>query len=59
MDIISFILRKIFVMGLVFANWRIFDYYYCKAFDTDEVLKDDPKAIALLLGLFAIAMALA
>ena len=59
MDILLAILRKILVMALVFAGWRLFDYFYCKGFDTDEVLKDDPKAIALLLGLFAIAMALA
>ena len=59
MDILFAILRKILVMGLVFAGWRFFDYYYCKAFDTDEILKDSPIAIAILLGLFSIAMALA
>lgn len=59
MDILLAILRKVIFIALVFGAWRIFDVYYCKAFDTDEVLKDDAKAIAILLGLLAIAIALA
>lgn len=59
LTILTVALRKILVMGLVFAGWRFFDYYYCRAFDTDEILKDNPIAVALLLGMFALSMALA
>ena len=52
-------LRKIIFMALLYGGYKVIDNFYFQAFDTDEVIKDDPKAIAVLLGLFAIALALA
>jgi uncharacterized membrane protein YjfL (UPF0719 family) len=45
------------VMLLVF--YLFFDRVIMRGFDTSEVLKDDPKAIATLLAGFAVAVALA
>jgi len=53
------ILRKIIFLVLFFGAWISFDKYYLTAFDTVEVLKNDPKAVAILLGLVSIAAALA
>lgn len=59
MDILLAILRKVIFMILFFVGYRIIDVKYFRAFDTDEIIKDNPIAIAILLGLFALALALA
>lgn len=53
------ILRKVIFMGLLYLGYRLIDAYYFKAFDTDEVIKNDPTAISIILGLFALALAFA
>ena len=50
--------RKVIFAALMFCLFKLADNYYFKAFDTDEELKGNPNAIALLLGLFTIALAL-
>lgn len=57
--ILSAILRKFIFVVLLFAAYEIFDRFILTGFHTPEVLKDDAKAIALLLGLLAVAIALA
>ncbi|MDM7320235.1 MAG: hypothetical protein P3W91_000735 [Fervidobacterium sp.] len=52
------ILRKLIFAVMLFALYKAIDRFEFKAFDTDEVLKDDAKAIAILLGAIAIALAL-
>jgi len=51
--------RKIIFMALLFGAYKVIDNYYFRAFDTDEVLKENPIAISILLGLFAVALAFA
>jgi hypothetical protein len=53
------ILRKVVFMALLFGGYKVIDNYYFKAFDTDQVIKEHPVAIAILLGMFFIALALA
>lgn len=50
-------LRKVIFALILFALFKLADNYYFKAFDTDEELKGNPNAIAILLGLFSIALA--
>lgn len=57
--ILTAIARKILFMGLLFGAYRVIDIFYFKAFDTDVELKGNPNAIAIMLGLFAIALAFA
>lgn len=59
MDILLAILRKVIFMILFFVGYRIIDVIYFRAFDTDEIIKDNPLAVAILLGMFCIALALA
>jgi len=58
-DIIIAILRKVIFMALLFGGYKIIDNRYFKAFDTDEVIKENPIAVSILLGMFFIALALA
>lgn len=57
--ILTAILRKIIFMALLFGAYKVIDNWYFKAFDTDEVLKENPIAISILLGLFALSLAFA
>ena len=59
MDILVAILRKLIFIALLLGTYELIDRFLLKAFDTAQVIKDDPKAIALLLGLLACAIALA
>lgn len=59
MDILLAILRKVIFIALFFGAYRIIDVKYFRAFDTDEIIKDNPIAVAILLGMFCIALALA
>lgn len=51
--------RKVIFMLLLYGAYRLIDKYYFKAFDTDELIKENPIAVAILLGLFTISLALA
>jgi hypothetical protein len=53
------VFRKILFMALLFGAYKAIDNFYFKAFDTDVVIKENPIAISILLGLFFIALALA
>lgn len=57
--VLTAILRKIIFMALLFGGYKIIDNYYFRAFDTDEIIKENPVAISILLGLFFVALALA
>ena len=58
-DIIIAILRKIVFVALLWGCFKVIDNFYFKAFDTDEVIKENPIAVSILLGMFFIALALA
>lgn len=53
------ILRKVIFMGLVFGWFKVVDNYYLKSFDTDVEIGKNPIAIAIVVGLFFVALALA
>ncbi|MGD0012921.1 MAG: hypothetical protein ABSD56_00635 [Bryobacteraceae bacterium] len=53
------ILRKVIFIVLLLISYEVIDRGFLGGFDTATVLKNDPKAIALLLGLLAVAVALA
>jgi hypothetical protein len=57
--IFTAIARKLIFVVLLFGSYEIFDHFMLHGFSTPEVLKNDAKAIALLLGLLAVAVALA
>jgi|GEM_PF-1886332 hypothetical protein len=57
--ILTSVFRKILFMALLFGAYKAIDNYYFKAFDTDVVIKENPIAISILLGLFFISLALA
>jgi len=57
--ILTSIVRKVVFMVILFGGYEIIDNFYFKAFDTDEIIKENPIAISLLLGLIFIALALA
>lgn len=57
--ILTAMLRKVIFMGLLFGAWRFVDIFYFRAFDTDVVLKENPIAISILLGLMFLSLALA
>jgi hypothetical protein len=57
--ILTAIGRKVLFMFLVFGAWKLVDNFYFKAFDTDEVIKENPIAVAILLGLFILSLAFA
>ncbi len=52
------VLRKAVFIGLLYITYRLIDRFELGGFNTPEVLKDDPKAIAVLLGLLSVAVAL-
>lgn len=53
------VIRKLIFMLLLFVSYVVFDSTILRGFDTREVLKDDPKALAILLAGFCIALAYA
>ncbi len=53
------IARKIIFMALLFGAYKVIDNYYFRAFDTDELIKENSIAVAILLGMFFISLALA
>jgi len=53
------ILRKVIFIALLLVTYVVIDRGLLNNFNTAEVLKDDAKAISVLLGLFALAVALA
>jgi len=57
--ILTAIARKVIFMALLFGAYKFIDNFYFKAFDTDVVIKENPIAISILLGLFAVALAFA
>jgi hypothetical protein len=57
--ILMAILRKVIFMALLFGAYKAIDNYYFKSFDTDVVIKENPIAISILLGLFAVSLAFA
>jgi hypothetical protein len=59
MDILLAVLRKLIFIALLFGGWIFIDRFYLTGFKIEEVLKDDQKAIAILLGLLAVALAIA
>lgn len=50
--------RKMIFVLLLWISYKLFDKFELKGFDTCELLKQDSKAVALLLGLLSIAIAL-
>ncbi len=57
-DIFVAILRKALFTALLYGAYVFIDRLELAAFNTAELLKNDPKAAALLLGLLSIAIAL-
>lgn len=53
------ILRKVIFMALLFGAYKAIDKWYFRAFDTDVEIGKNPISIAILLGLFALALAFA
>ena len=58
-DVLLAIGRKVIFAILVVVGFILFDKFYLKGFNTWEVIKSDPKAIALLLAGFIISLAFA
>jgi hypothetical protein len=58
-DVLLAIGRKVVFAVLVVGGFILFDKYYLKGFNTWEVLKNDPKAIAILLAGFIVSLAFA
>jgi len=44
---------------MVVGGLILFDKFYLTGFDTWEVIKDDPKAVSLFLGLLALSISFA
>lgn len=57
--ILTAVIRKLLFILVLLGTYLVFDRLLLRGFNTPEVLKDDPKAIAVLLGLLAVAVALA
>ena len=53
------LVRKTITIGIVAGGIYLVDKRYLKTIDIIEVLKNAPNALAILLGLFAVAFALA
>lgn len=58
-DVLLAVGRKVVFAVLVVVGLILFDKYYLKGFDTWEVIKSDPKAIAILLAGFVVGLAFA
>lgn len=52
------IVRKLIFAVFVVGGLILFDKFYLTGFNTWEAIKDDPKAIAILLGLLALSISL-
>jgi hypothetical protein len=52
------ILRKVIFIIILILTYFVVDKGILHGFDTPKAIKDDPKAISLLLGLLGIAIAL-
>ena len=57
-EILTAIGRKVIFIILLLVTYWIVDHTLLNGFDTAMEIKNDPKAIALLLGLLSISIAL-
>ena len=57
--IVTAIARKIIFMALLFGAYKAIDNFYLKSFDTDVEIGKNPIAIAIVVGLFFVALAFA
>ena len=57
--VVTAIARKVIFMAILFGGFKFIDNFYFKAFDTDEVIKNDPLAVAIIVGAFVLALAFA
>jgi uncharacterized membrane protein YjfL (UPF0719 family) len=57
-DIFVALFRKVAYVAILLLMYWVFDRTFLGNFDTAEAIKDDPKAIAHLLGMLALAGAL-
>jgi uncharacterized membrane protein YjfL (UPF0719 family) len=53
------ILRKLIFAVVIIGGFIAIDKFYLTGFNTWEVIKDDPKAVAILLGFIVLALAFA
>jgi hypothetical protein len=53
------VLRKVIFIALLLMTYAVVDRWILRGFDTAQEVRDDPKAIAVLLGLLSIAVAMA
>jgi len=53
------ILRKVLFSLWLLAMLLVLDNTFLSGFRTKEILRNDPKALATLVGLFCVAVALA
>lgn len=51
--------RKLVFIAILLLSYLLLDRGVLHGFSTPEVLKHDPKAIALLLGMLSLAVAIA
>ncbi len=58
-EMMTFVLHKLIVALIVILFLVFFDRRYLRGFETREVLRDNPVAIAVLLSGVAVAVALA
>jgi uncharacterized membrane protein YjfL (UPF0719 family) len=58
-DVLIAISRKLIFAVMVVGGLILFDKFYLTGFDTWEVIKDDPKAVSLFLGLLALSISFA
>ena len=58
-EFITALVRGLMFIGMELGAIYLIDRVFLKGFNTVEEIKGDPKAIALLLGLLAVALALA
>lgn len=51
--------RKVLAIALILATYLIVDRWFLGSFDTAKAIRNDPKAVAGLLGAITLAVALA
>ena len=56
--ILTALLRKFIFMCILFGGYYFLDRFILSGFNTGKVIANDPKAIAILLGLVCLAVAL-
>jgi hypothetical protein len=56
-EIETFVLRKLVVSGVLLVGYIFLDRVLYRRFNTAEVIQHDPKAVAILLGCWALAIA--